>query len=259
MLNLETILQQYPEYLWRFRLNILTEYLQYQILQIIFDTPFASKLAFLGGTALRIVYDNTRFSEDLDFDNFGLSKEDFEELRALIVKKLEQKGYVLESRSVFKGAYRCYIKFLDVLFLTGITTDPNEKLLIQFDTAPHHFAYKPDSVFINKFGFFREIFVTPLDILLPQKICAAFGRKRLKGRDFYDLVFLFGMKKPINFEYLKLKLDIADGVALKKYILDHCEGLDFVALATDVEPLLFDNEDKRKVLMFKEYVSGLEF
>jgi predicted nucleotidyltransferase component of viral defense system len=33
----------------------------------------ASKLSFLGGTALRIVHGNSRFSEDIDLDNFGLS------------------------------------------------------------------------------------------------------------------------------------------------------------------------------------------
>jgi len=64
MLEFQQIKEQYPENLQRFERLILREYLQYKILQAIFDSKHASKLAFLGGTALRIVYGNTRFSEE---------------------------------------------------------------------------------------------------------------------------------------------------------------------------------------------------
>ena len=69
MLSLQEIEKYYPEKLKKFKRNILREYLQYKILQIIFNSEYANKLSFLGGTALKIIYDNSRFSEDLDFDN----------------------------------------------------------------------------------------------------------------------------------------------------------------------------------------------
>lgn len=72
MLNLEEILQAYPESLRTFKRFLLREYLQYKILEIVFGaSKYANQLCFLGGTCLRIVHNTSRFSEDLDFDNFG--------------------------------------------------------------------------------------------------------------------------------------------------------------------------------------------
>jgi hypothetical protein len=62
-----------PGPLQGFERAILREYLQFKILQVLFESDHAAQLSFLGGTALRIVYDNTRFSDDTDLDNFGLS------------------------------------------------------------------------------------------------------------------------------------------------------------------------------------------
>ncbi|MEO5682808.1 MAG: nucleotidyl transferase AbiEii/AbiGii toxin family protein [Chitinophagaceae bacterium] len=69
-------------------LNMLREYLQHKILQIIYDSVFSSKLAFVGRTCLRIVRGNTRFSEDIDFDNFNIGKNTFEEVADSISKEL---------------------------------------------------------------------------------------------------------------------------------------------------------------------------
>ena len=62
MLNLKQIEEYYPKNLRAFKKNILREYLQYKILEIIFNSKVVNKLSFLGGTALRIIYNNTRFS-----------------------------------------------------------------------------------------------------------------------------------------------------------------------------------------------------
>ena len=52
---------------------MLVEYLQYELLDSLFKDAAAAELSFIGGTAIRILHDSPRFSEDLDFDNFGLS------------------------------------------------------------------------------------------------------------------------------------------------------------------------------------------
>ncbi len=259
MINLEELVRQYPQNLQRFKKRILAEYLQCQILQIIFNTKYANKLSFLGDTALRIMFDNNRFSEDLDFDNFGLTRDEFKEIVEEVVDKLTLEGYQTEMRIVFKGAYRCYLKFNDILFINGVSKYENEKLMIQIDTVSHNFNYKPDIKILNKFDILTEIFVTPIDILFSQKICAAFGRKRLKGRDFYDLLYILGINKKFNYDYLRIKLGIADAKTLKEYILKKSETLDFKALASDAQPLLFSPEDYKKVLLFKRYIEGLEF
>src|SRR3989344_9051219 len=96
MLTLSQITEQFPEGLRPFKRNILREYLQYKILEIMFASEYAAKLSFLGGTALRIVYGNSRFSEDLDFDNFGLNKDDFDDLAQNVRLGLDALGLKTE-------------------------------------------------------------------------------------------------------------------------------------------------------------------
>ncbi len=105
MISLDQILNQYPESLQIYRLSILREYLQYKILRSIFENRFSDKLVFLGGTALRIVHNNTRFSEDLDFDNFDLSEEEFYKLGELVKQDLELEGLQVEISIVTRNAY----------------------------------------------------------------------------------------------------------------------------------------------------------
>lgn len=253
MLTLKEIEKQYPENLRPFKRNILREYLQYKILEIIFNSSFANKLSFLGGTALRIVHGNARFSEDLDFDNFGLSEKEFEELTEEVKNGMQKLGFAVEIRNVFKGAFRCYLKIPKILLDNELSLMPDEKILIQIDTAPHDFQYKPDKVIINKFDVFTQIFVTPLDILLSQKIYTIFNRKRAKGRDFFDTIFLFGLAKP-NYDYLKLKIGVDNWLDTKEKLLLELKKMDLELLAKDVEPFLFNPSDSKKVMLFSEYL-----
>ncbi|MCX6790070.1 MAG: nucleotidyl transferase AbiEii/AbiGii toxin family protein [Candidatus Kaiserbacteria bacterium] len=258
MLSLKNIEQYYPETEKPYKRNILREYLQYKILEIIFNSKYAHDLVFLGGTALRIVYNNSRFSEDLDFDNRGITEEQFADLAQEVKKGLELQGYEVEIKNVFKGAYRSYIRMPKVLFDNAIAEMREEKILIQIDTVPQAFDYKKDTKILNKFDVFTQIFTTPIDILLSQKIYAALNRERAKGRDFFDIVFLFPQTKP-NYEYLEKKLGIRNGQELKEALLTKTADLDFTDLANDVEAYLITSNDKKKVQLFREYITSLEF
>lgn len=257
MLNLAEIEKYYPENVRAFKRSLLREYLQYKILQIIFNSKYAGKLSFLGGTALRIVYNNSRFSEDLDFDNFDLEEKEFDEISLEVEKKMELEGYEVEIRNVFKGAYRCYVRIPRLLFDSGLSGYEEEKILIQLDTAPHGFRYVPEKIILNKFDVFTEINVTPLDIILSQKIFAIFNRKALKGRDFYDMVFLLSKTRP-NYDYLHLKLKIKSGQELKEKLLAFERDVNFKKLAKDVAPFLFNSEDSKKVALFGKYIESVE-
>lgn len=257
MLNFDAIAAGYPVNLQPMRRNILREYLQYKILQAIFNSPLAGKLSFIGGTALRIVHGSTRFSEDLDFDNFELSQAEFETLSQFVRQGLEREGYEIEIRNVYKKAFRCYVRFPRLLFAAGLTPIEEEKILVQLDTFGHGFKYRPERVILNKFDVFSEIFVTPADILLSQKIYAAMTRKRTKGRDFFDISFLLGKTKP-NYKYLKAKMDIADAKTLRERLAEFCRGLDFGALAKEVEPFLFSANDSRRVSAFPDFIKTAE-
>jgi len=258
MLSLKNIEQYYPDNQKPFKRNILREYLQYKILEIIFNSKYAQDIIFLGGTALRIVYNNSRFSEDLDFDNFCLTPEQFADLANEIKKGLELQGYEVEIKNVFKGAYRSYIRMPKVLFDNEISDFQEEKIMIQIDTIPHVFDYQKDAKILNKFDVFTQIFTTPIDILLSQKFYAAISRSRAKGRDFFDIVFLIPQTKP-NYKYLEIKLGIKNEIELKKVLLEKIADFDFDELAKDIEPFLVNSEDSKKVKMFREYITSIEF
>ena len=96
MLDLKQIELSYPESVRVFKRNLLREYLQYKILDVIYNTELSNKLIFMGGTAIRIVHGNSRFSEDLDFDNFNLDNSEFENLAETIKKRLSLENYNVE-------------------------------------------------------------------------------------------------------------------------------------------------------------------
>jgi predicted nucleotidyltransferase component of viral defense system len=258
MLEFQQIIEQYPENLRHYRRAILREYLQYKILQAIFDSKHASKLAFLGGTALRIVHGNTRFSEDIDLDNFGLSWSEFEEVTDKVSRFLSLEGFDVEIKNIEKGAYHCYLRFPELLYRQGLSPLPGEKILIQVDTTSQGFSYQTENFLLNKFDVFTEIRVTPLDILLSQKLYTAVNRKRPKGRDFYDITFLVSRTKP-NYAFLQMKLDIENKNQLKKELQSRFADFDFKAIAQDVAPFLMNQNEINRVEKFQQFWDQVNF
>ena len=98
MLDFQQIKAQYPTALQVFEKGILREYLQYKILQGIFESKLASRVAFMGGTALRIIYGNNRFSEDIDLENFGISWAEFEDMVEAVRWFLSLEGFEVELK-----------------------------------------------------------------------------------------------------------------------------------------------------------------
>ncbi|MGF1671894.1 MAG: nucleotidyl transferase AbiEii/AbiGii toxin family protein [Balneolaceae bacterium] len=259
MLTLSEIKSFFPDDLHRFPRFMLREYLQYKILEIIFESPYATGFCFLGGTCLRIVHGNRRFSEDLDFDNITLEEEDFELVAEEIEKQLYREGYQTQLKMVMKGAWHCHIKFPGLLYDEGLSGHREEKILIQLDTEPQHFDYEPERFILNRFDVFTTILTTPLTMLMAQKIYAILNRDRNKGRDFYDLVFLMGRNIQPDYHYLNDKISVSDPEALRKGILEKCRHLDMETLAKDVKPFLFDPADAKKVIHFEALVEQYKF
>jgi predicted nucleotidyltransferase component of viral defense system len=259
MLSIHEISKYYPENLRAFRRFILREYLQYKILEIVFEGPYAEKLSFLGGTCLRLVHQNQRFSEDLDFDNFDLRQNEFDEISLNIKAELEGTGYKVETKQIEKGAYHCYIRFPKLLFDQGLSGYEEEKILIQLDTEAQHFEYVPDQPILNKFDVFTRIFATPPDLLISQKCYAILNRTRNKGRDFFDLVFLLGKGIFPDMDYLYQKTGIKSGEELKMRLSDKCESLNMDEMTRDVAPFLFNAADQKKIKFFKDYLDSYSF
>lgn len=258
MLSFAQIQQFYPPQLHSFGPFLLREYLQYKILALIFNSDFATKFAFLGGTCLRIVHQTNRFSEDLDFDNFDLSPYDFEQLAQVIKQGLEREGLQIEMAQVYRGAYHCYIKFPNLLHQTGLSGHREAKILIQLDTEPQNFDFRPENYLINKFDVFGSIRTTPVDLLLAQKIAAFCLRKQPKGRDIYDITFLCAKTKP-NYAYLEQRLEVTNANDLKETLYNRLAHLDLAQLAKDVAPFLFNTNDAQRILLFPQFVQQTEF
>ena len=256
MLLINEIEKIYPEKLSVFKRFILREYLQYKILNIIYASSYGAKLSFIGDTALRILYDNQRFSEDLDFDNLGLEKRALEDLTDVIKKGLVDEGFDVTIRNTMHNAFRCRIKIPMLLFQNKLSPTKEEQILIQFDTEPQHFKHKTQINLINRFDVLQNIMTSPLDVLYSQKLYTAFNRKRAKGRDFFDILFLSNRTKP-NFDYLNLKLGIKNNKTLKSYLEKGCKTLNFDEIIADVKPFLFNPKDVEKIKLFPAWVASL--
>src|SRR3989338_1779982 len=66
MLSLESLREFTKKYQTK-ETNVLREYVQHLFLSSLYRFPGSERLLFKGGTALRIIYQSPRFSEDLDF------------------------------------------------------------------------------------------------------------------------------------------------------------------------------------------------
>jgi len=256
MINLDKIKSFYSIKEQWFEQFILKEYLQYQILNIIFNTKYAKNLSFLWWTAIRLIHNSNRFSEDLDFDNFWLDEKDFEDFSKIVKKELEILWFKVEIKNVYKWAYRCYLKLPKILKDLWFSSLEDEKILIQIDTVKQEYFYKSDKKIIDNFDVYKLINVCPVDIILSKKIHALIARKRVKWRDFFDIVFLYKITKP-NFDYLENKIWIKNNEELKKCLLDFCDKVDLKEQADDVKPFLINQDEVNRVLWFREFVLSL--
>jgi predicted nucleotidyltransferase component of viral defense system len=252
MLQLNEILAGYPPAIQVHRSFILREYLQYKILELLFEGKYARHFCFLGGTCLRLVHNNTRFSEDLDFDNFSVDESMFGDVSESIKTGLERQGYTVEIKQVIRGAYHCYIRFPGLLFEQGLSGYKEEKILIQLDTEPQHFDFKPDSFILNKFDVTTRIYTTPPSLLLAQKFAALCLRKKSKGRDFFDIAFLLSRNIKPDYEYLAMKLDAPDPLKLRERVADLLFRTDLEEMVKDVQIFLMNPAEEKRIRLFPD-------
>jgi predicted nucleotidyltransferase component of viral defense system len=234
---------------------MLKEYFHYRILDLVFSNEHASKLSFIGGTNLRILHQIQRFSEDLDFDCFSLSRKEFMSLSDMVLDRLRKEGINVEAEDKEKDkklvAFRRNIVFPGLLFDLGFTGHREKKLLIKIECEPHNYKYLPEKPIIQKFNVFTQIFAPSLSLLLSMKTGAVLERG--KGRDFYDFIFLSGKTEP-DYGYLEAKFGITNLPDLYDRILESCQAIDFKIKSRDFEKLVFDQAETKKVLFFREYI-----
>lgn len=234
--------------------NMLKEYLECMVLDFISKQPEAKKLVFIGGTCLRLVYNINRFSEDLDFDNNDLSYDEFINLTDRIVVYLNKQGYnvtIKEKESDNIIAYRRSIYFPKLLFELGISGLVNQKFLLKIESQDQKVDYVTETKVINKCGFRAMLNIPKLDVLCGMKALTVLTRS--KGRDFYDLLFLYSMTKP-NMGYIKSKSDIKTLQELNDKIIEKAEEVNIGLKSKDFKHLVIDDGDTEKVAKFSKYL-----
>ncbi len=241
----------------RFDRYMLKEYLQLMILDYLATMPYVRKLAFIGGTNLRLIQGIDRFSEDLDFDCKDFSEREFIDMTDKIVSFLRQNNIDVEPRDRENPrltAFRRNLYFPQMLFNLGLTGHREERLLLKIESQDQGVSYRPSVASVNRMGFFFTVQVPPLDVLCAMKFSAVLARQ--KGRDFYDAIFLLSKTRP-NLNFLKQKTGIASLEDLKVAIANRMKQVDLVQKRRDFAHLLFRDSNADRILQFAEIVQAL--
>lgn len=182
---------------------------------------FFEKAAFYGGTALRLLYGLDRFSEDLDFSLLAPDLDfRFDPYFEFIRRELGSLGLdvELEWRDKDTAVESAFLSMntRKALILIGIpdrisaAAARNRTVRVKFEAdvdPPPGFgtetrillepspigvrAYAGPSMFAGKF----------------HALLARSWKNRVKGRDWYDLVFFVGRGVPVNLLYLQSRLE----------------------------------------------------
>ena len=93
--------------------NVTREYFQQLFLSRLYQEKGSDSLFFKGGTALRIIWQSPRFSEDLDFTGVNITIKGIETLMEGALAKIEMEGIqteIIESKST-SGGYLAIFQF----------------------------------------------------------------------------------------------------------------------------------------------------
>ncbi|SRR5258708_1139296 len=182
-------------------LNIQREYFQHLFLSYFYQQPKSQNIFFKGGTALRIIYDSPRFSQDLDFNSAFINLKEIESLVLETLSQMEKENikFNLEEGKPTTGG------FLGLISFKGFTNP----LTIQLDISQRDEEKKGEVVSITGdfVPAYNLISVTRHQLVF-EKVRALLERK--KPRDFYDLYFILrkGLLKPEEKSILPQALNI---------------------------------------------------
>lgn len=257
MVDIDLIRNYFPEQIKNNALLtkcMIQEYIQLSILDYLSTTQYIRKLIFIGGTNLRLVMRIDRFSEDLDFDCKEISKEEFLKMSDDVIYFLKRNGYKVEAKdknSPKLTAFRRNIYFPEFLFDLGLSGHKDERFLIKIEAQDQGVRYTPEIKNIKGCGFYFPFPVPSDAVLCAMKMTALLERG--KGRDFYDVMFLFGLTKP-DYDFLANRMGIKNAAELKAEIKKRIKITDLKTRTKDFEHLLFNKENNKRILKFEEFI-----
>jgi len=245
---------------------------------------FFEHAAFYGGTALKMLYGLDRWSEDLDFSLLE-EKPDFkleaylryarQELEAWgITAQVEynrKRDSKIESAFIKTNTLQTLISF-DILPSALGRLHRDEVSSVKFEVDPH-----PPCSFISESRFLLEplpfsIRVMSLPDLFAGKMHAVLVRgwlSRVKGRDWYDMIWFVSQGVNLNLGHLEARLrqsgHLQSGQKLtehtfKTLLRERIQNIDYKQMANDVLPFIPDPGSLQNwsVELFESLVDGIK-
>ena len=182
-------------------INVRREYVQHLFLSYFYQQPVTSQIYFKGGTALRVIYNSPRFSEDLDFGSTLTDIHEIEEAVLETIIEIKREGIsaeIIESKETTGG----YLAIIDFSLVSN-----QVRLKIEISFREKELSGNIETIFGD---FIPAYTVNALsqEQLVGGKLHALLDRHKL--RDFYDLYFLLhkNMITPQQKQVLEQALEI---------------------------------------------------
>jgi len=245
--------------------NALKEIIQEIALLGLWRSKFFEKAAFYGGSALRILYGLDRFSEDLDFSllerdsNFSLTpycRAVEDELKgfgfSVTVKKKEKTSETNIDSAFIKARTLENMIIIDTpkSLRKKIYSEKIMKIKLEIDIDPPggvqteaRYLFQPVPFSVNTYTL-PCLFAGKMHSIL----CRAWG-ERVKGRDWYDLVWYVGRNTPVNLKHLENRMRQTEHLKpdetlteklLKEKLQERIKTVNFHNAAGDVRNFLKD-------------------
>ncbi len=258
--------------LGRYTLSRPEDYIQatHEILQELallglWRAKFFEHAAFYGGTALRLLYGLERFSEDLDFSLLKPRKDfDFSPYLASMDEEIRSFGFKVKTeikeKEIETPIKSAFLKADTRLLLIEIQTSPgivhnvpkNQtlKIRLELDVDPPSGFSTENKYLLQPIPFPIRTYL--LSDLFAGKMHAILCRKwklRVKGRDWYDLLWYVSRGTELNLGHLEsrmrqtghwIKKQRMDKDAFQKFYINVVKELDIQNVKKDIEPFLHD-------------------
>jgi predicted nucleotidyltransferase component of viral defense system len=262
--------------------DALREILQEIVLLGLYDAGFFKHAAFYGGTALRILHNLPRFSEDLDFSLLQSNPEfNLKPYEEAIISTLKSFGFdvtiEIKEKNNSSAIASAFVKGNTIEHLLNINApkditnkihrNQTVKIKLEVDTNPplefetaNVIRLTPRPFSINAFTL-PSLYAGKMHAIL----CRAWST-RPKGRDWYDLVWYIANDVELDSKHLKSRLSQSckyleenniqiptklTKQTIKDLLLQRIETLDIAKAKNDVQPFI---KDKREIeLWSKEF------
>ncbi len=224
-------------------------------------SKFFEHAAFYGGTALRILYGLERFSEDLDFTLLK-STPSFSLKPYFRAVELELKSYGFDveiSEKIKKhdtAIESAFIKADTLLHMIKVGYKEKRqsskilKIKLEIDRDPP-LGFSTESKYVLQPVPFSIVTLRPEDLFAGKMHALLFRRwqKRVKGRDWYDLIWYVGRGTPMNLIHLEYRIrqshkknSLWNLTKEEFYSLlrERIDTLDFDQAIADVQPFIRD-------------------